>query len=152
MKWKLIGRLLIAINATEVLIALMPKNLEWSNALDHEGETPLSIAAKNGHTAALISLLQIHSRETFLANALRQAAKGGHTEVIQVLLRRAAGLIISPAMFQAAIVCPNPEGRRTTIELFLNSGANMQEFMFESPILDIRNSRKEEVNVLDFAI
>ena len=30
--------------------------------------------------------------------------------------------------------------------------ANVQEFMFESPILDIRNSRKEEVNALDFAI
>ncbi len=100
------------------------------NALNKEGETPLMIAARNGHIAVVEALITKKTDIDALSyingiTALMEAAQNGHTQIVALLLRvKANANLQSPLSKTTALILAANNGHEKIVQMLLDIGVN----------------------------
>lgn len=100
---------------------------------DKDGVTPLIVACKRGHTELVITLLRAganhhafdNTRETALIAACRaKELSSGHTEIVDILLRRGSDPLWTTAKGENSISIAIENGHMDIAEILLRRGAD----------------------------
>ncbi|XP_041127950.1 ankyrin repeat domain-containing protein 50 [Polyodon spathula] len=135
------GRTLLASAAhagsTDVVAFLLSKGAD-AQIQDHQGQTPVMLAARQGHARVIQCLLEWAQREEAVPHlvnhadregwtALRSAAWGGHAEAVRILLEAGAEVDGSDCEGRTALRAAAWGGHEEILCTLLNYGAQVDQ-------------------------
>jgi ankyrin repeat protein len=99
------------------------------NARDSRGNTPLTIAAKNGQYEMARMLLSkgadVNAQGGDYSNTLQAASAGGHEQVVKMLLDKGANVNGQGEGYSNALQVASSEGHEQVVKMLLNKGADV---------------------------
>ncbi|XP_053993185.1 uncharacterized protein LOC128884125 isoform X2 [Hylaeus volcanicus] len=99
------------------------------NHVDHNQQTALFFAARDGHVEAVRLLLSLGCsaghRDSVEQTALFYAARDGRDKVLEILLENGVNINDADRLGQTALFYGARDGRTSTVELMLKHGANI---------------------------
>jgi ankyrin repeat protein len=110
-------------------LASAPSGLPMSmvNARNSRGDTPLSMAAVQGHCEAVNMLLDneadVNAQGGEYGNALQAASDGGHEAVVKMLLDKGAYVDTLGGEYSSELQVASGGGHKRVVEMLLNAGA-----------------------------
>jgi ankyrin repeat protein len=111
--------------ATGVVRVLLKHGAD-PNAIDNLHQTPLHVAAKKGHHAAVVALLQGGAKVDFgKVTALRIACWEGHKKVVEVLLQAGAN-VNQKTVGSTALHAASEQNHPTVIAVLVAKGADLE--------------------------
>src|SRR5262249_1439824 len=104
-------------------------DLGTPNSMNDNNETPLHLAARNGHRD-VVELLQsggeeVDAKDNAGKTALHWASEGGHKDVVELLLSRGADVSEKDQWGKTALYWASVRGDRDVVELLLSHGADV---------------------------
>ena len=110
----------------ERLIAL-GADIEWKNP-DEEGATPIMVAAANGHSDCVVTLIgadaQVDASQNEGATALMAAAVQGHSKCVAALLGASVQVDVKAEKGYTALHLAAVNGHSDVVAMLLKSGAD----------------------------
>jgi ankyrin repeat protein len=99
------------------------------NARNSRGDTPLSIAAVQGHCRALNMLLDneadVNAQSGHYGNALKAASYGGHEAVVKMLLENGADVNAQGGRYGNALQAASGQGHEAVVKMLLDKCADV---------------------------
>jgi ankyrin repeat protein len=123
------------------------------NARNSHGDTPLSMAAVQGHCEAVNMLLDkgadVNAQGGDYGNALQAASSRGHEVVVKILLDKGADVNAKGGHFGNALQVASAGGHEAVVKMLLDKGAdvNAQSGHFGTNALQAASSRGHEAVV-----
>jgi ankyrin repeat protein len=98
------------------------------NARNSRGDTPLSMAAVQGHCEVDLLLdneADVNAQGGRYGNALQAASVGGHEAVVKVLLNKGADVNAQGGNYGNALQAASEEGYEAIVKMLLDNGADV---------------------------
>ncbi|KAF3203746.1 hypothetical protein TWF679_010099 [Orbilia oligospora] len=100
------------------------------NAVDCKGETPLFIAAKNGHESVVRFLVDqgvnMSPKDEFRETPLLMAAKGGYEAIVRILVEKGVNINTKNSDGNTSLSLAAGSGNETLVRFLVEKGANIK--------------------------
>jgi ankyrin repeat protein len=117
-------------NMLEVVKAILDKDMSTVEVRSGHNQTPLSLAAENGHEAIVMALLEkdanVECRDSFGRIPLHLAAQNGHEAIAMALLEKGANLECTDSSGQTPLSLAAQNGHEAVTNALLKKGANLE--------------------------
>ncbi|GLA05528.1 hypothetical protein AnigIFM60653_006020 [Aspergillus niger] len=103
---------------------------------NHNGQTPLSLAAENGQEDIVQMLLErgasIETKSSKYQTPLSLAAANGHERIVQMLLKRGASIETKSSKYQTPLSLAAENGHEKIVQMLLERGASVETINSDS--------------------